>query len=244
MRTVTIILGLALCSITSVNAQWWGKGKKIEGNGNVVTKTRNLSSYDQVKLKGSLDVALVAGTEGNIKIEAESNLIPHVITEVEGDVLKIYVEKEYYLKPSRNKIILITVPFKDISKVSLSGSGDIYSKDTIKAESFETRVSGSGDVGLEVQAKEIEGSVSGSGDLTLKGSAENLELNVTGSGDVRAYDLKAKNVDASVTGSGDIKLTSTHYLKARVTGSGDIDYQGNPEKEDKKVSGSGDITRH
>jgi len=33
-------------------------------------------------------------------------------------------------------------------------------------------------------------------------------------------------------------------VKARVTGSGDIDYQGNPEREDKKVSGSGDITKH
>jgi len=244
MKTVTVILSIALLSVSSLQAQWWGKGNKVEGNGNVVTKTRNLSSYDQVKLKGSLDVALVSGTEGNIKIEAESNLIQHIVTEVEGDILKIYVEKNYYLKPSRNKIILITVPFKDISKVSLSGSGDIYSEDVIKANSFETRVSGSGDVRLQVEANDIEGSVSGSGDLTLKGSAENLEFNVTGSGDVRAYELRAKNVDASVTGSGDIKLTSTHSLKARVTGSGDIDYKGNPEKEDKKVSGSGDITSH
>ncbi|MDH7446548.1 head GIN domain-containing protein [Aquimarina sp. 2201CG14-23] len=244
MRTVLIILSVTLCSITSIHAQWWGNGKKIEGDGNEVTKTRSLSEYDQVKVKGSLDVSLVSGTEGKIKIEGESNLIPYIVTEIEGEALKIYVKKGYYLKTSRGKQLLITVPFRDLNKVSLSGSGDVFSDDTIKANSFKTSVSGSGDVRLAVEANELESSVSGSGDLTLKGIAENLECNVTGSGDVKAYDLKAKNVDASVTGSGDIKVTSTYSLKARVTGSGDIDYQGNPEKEDKKVSGSGDITKH
>ncbi|MBW1296522.1 head GIN domain-containing protein [Aquimarina litoralis] len=244
MRTVTIILSLALCSITTVNAQWWGNGKKVVGDGNMVTKTRNLSDYDQVKVKGSLDVSLISGTEGKITVEGESNLIPYVVTEVDGDALKIYVEKGYYLKVSRNKKLVITVPFKDLSKVSLTGSGDVYSEDVIKASNFKTSVSGSGDVRLAVEANTIESSVSGSGDLVLKGTADNLECTVTGSGDLKAYDLKAKDVVASVTGSGDIKVTSTSYLKARVTGSGDIDYQGNPEKEDKKVSGSGDITRH
>ncbi|MHA7057343.1 head GIN domain-containing protein [Aquimarina sp. M1] len=244
MRTVTIILSLALCGVTSIHAQWWGNGKKIEGDGNVVTKTRSLSDYDQVKVKGSLDVALVSGTEGAIKIEGESNLIPYVKTEIEGEALKIYVEKGYYLKVSKGKKLLITVPFKDLDEVSLSGSGDIYGNDVIKASNFKTSVSGSGDIRLAVEAIRMESYVSGSGDLELRGTTDNLECKVTGSGDVKAYDLKAKDVIASVTGSGDIKITSTASLKARVTGSGDIDYQGNPEREDKKVSGSGDITRH
>ncbi|MFD2562427.1 head GIN domain-containing protein [Aquimarina rubra] len=244
MRTVTFILSLVLCGATSVQAQWWGNGKKIEGDGNMVTKTRTTSEYDQVKVKGSLDVSLVSGSEGNIKIEGESNLIPYVKTEIEGEALKIYVEKGYYLKVSKGKKLIVTVPFKDLNKVSLSGSGDIYSDDVIKATDFTTSVSGSGDVRLAVEANSIESSVSGSGDLILKGSTNNLECKVNGSGDVKAYDLKAKDVIASVNGSGDIKVTSTSSLKARVTGSGDIDYQGNPEKEDKKVSGSGDITKH
>ncbi len=244
MRTVTIILSLALCSITTVNAQWWGNGKKIEGDGNTVTKTRNLSDYDQVYVKGNLDVSLVSGTEGKVTIEGESNLIPYVKTEIDGEALKIYVEKGYYLKVSKGRKLIITVPFTDLNRVSLSGSGDIYSDDVIKARDFKTSVSGSGDVRLAVEANYIESSVSGSGDLVLRGSANNLECKVTGSGDVKAYDLKAKDVVASVTGSGDVKVTSTSSIKARVTGSGDIDYKGNPEREDKKVSGSGDITKH
>ncbi|GAA4278918.1 head GIN domain-containing protein [Aquimarina mytili] len=228
---------------TSLHAQWWGNGKKISGNGEMATKNRNISDYDVIKLKGSLDVSLVSGTEGEIKIEGESNLIEYVLTEVEDGVLKIYVKKGYYLKVSKGKKLLVTVPFKDISKVTLSGSGDIYSSDTIKATNFKTGISGSGDIKLNVEAQSTEGYVTGSGDLSLSGASESFDCKVTGSGDLEAYQLKAKEVVASVTGSGDIHVTATSSIKARITGSGDILYKGNPELEDKKVSGSGDITR-
>ncbi len=243
MRTVIIILGILICNVTSLQAQWWGNGEKVSGNGKMITKNRSISDYDEVKLKGNLDVSLVSGTEGKIIIEGESNLIEYVLTEVEGDVLKIYVKKGYYLKVSHGKKLIVTVPFKDLNKVTLSGSGDIYGKDVIKTISFKTGISGSGDVKLNVEAQNTEGYITGSGDLSLSGTSDSFDCKVTGSGDLEAYRLQAKEVIASVTGSGDIHVTATSSIKARVTGSGDILYKGNPELEDKKVSGSGDITR-
>ena len=231
-----------MLSTISACAQWWGNGTKVEGNGNMISKTRSISDYDKVSLKGSLDVALVYGEEGSIKIEAESNLIKHIVTEVEGGDLKIYVEKGYNLDPSRGNKLLITVPFKDLSNVSLAGSGDILGDDIIKANRFGISVSGSGEVQLGVEAEDVKVSVTGSGGAKLAGTVNSLVCNVTGSGDLNAVKLKAKNVNATVTGSGDIKIDVSESLKARVTGSGDIDYQGNPEMEDKKVTGSGDIT--
>ncbi|GGX26962.1 head GIN domain-containing protein [Aquimarina muelleri] len=243
MKTVLFILGLTICSINSLQAQWWGNGKKIKGDGNIVTKNRTTSDYDQIKVKGSLDVSLILGTEGQIIIEGESNLIEYIVTEVESDILRVYVKKGYNIELSRNKKLIITVPFKDISQVTLSGSGDIYSSDIITTTDFKTGVSGSGDVRLAISAKNVWGQVTGSGDLDLKGSTENFNGSVSGSGDLAAFDLTAKNVTATVTGSGDIEVMATSFLKARVSGSGDIFYKGNPLKEDKKISGSGDITK-
>lgn len=243
MKTTVLFITVALFSITTINAQWWGNSKKIKGDGNMVTKTRNVSDYDQIKVKGSLDVSLISGTEGKIKIEGESNLIEYIVTEVEDESLKIYVKKGYYLKQSTGKKLVITVPFKDISAVSLSGSGDIVSKDTITANDFKTGVSGSGDISLVVSAQNITGQVSGSGDLVLRGTSDSFEARVSGSGDIQAYDLKAQDVNVAVAGSGDLEVTATSSIKARVSGSGDIYYRGNPAKEDKKVSGSGDITK-
>lgn len=243
MRTVVLLASLALCSITSLNAQWWGNSKKVKGDGNMVTKERTTSDYDEIKVKGSLDVSLVSGTEGKLSIQGESNLIEYIITEVEGETLKVRVKKGYYLKPSTGKKLVITVPFKDISVVTLSGSGDIVGNDTINANDFKTAVAGSGDISLTINAKNVTSAVSGSGDIVLSGTSDSFEAKVSGSGDLQAFNLKAKDVIAAVAGSGDVEVTATNSIKARVAGSGDIVYKGNPAKEDKSVSGSGDITK-
>lgn len=243
MRTVKITFSILLLCVIITQAQGWGNQKKIVGDNNLVTKSRNLSDYDHIEVHNNLDVILISGTEGNISIKAESNLIPYITTKIDSKTLEINIKKGYYLKPTKNNKLTITVPFIDINKVSLSGSGNVYSDTTIKATDFDTAVSGSGDIKLTIEAKNLKSNVTGSGDIELNGSTEHLKCRVTGSGGLKAYNLTTKNVDAAVTGSGDIEITATHSLKARITGSGDIEYKGNPEREDKAVTGSGDITK-
>lgn len=238
MKT-TILAVLAVFSFSCTQAQWGSK--KVKGNGNITTENRSTSNYDEIQCAGSLDYVLVKGTEGEITLEGESNLLEYVVTEVRGNKLVIKTENGVSLKPSRNKTIKITIPFRDLTDISLSGSGDLWTEDVLNMNELSTSITGSGDVVLEVNTSSIEGSVTGSGDLTLKGSTEYLSAKVTGSGDFHGFDLKSKNTDVSVTGSGDAKVVSTVNLKARVSGSGDIRYKGNPEKEDTKVSGSGSI---
>lgn len=240
-KTITLAT-LLLCSIV-VTAQW---GRRIKGNGNEVTIERSVGEYDVVAVAGWFDVELVSGNEGALKLRGESNLLKYIKTEVkEGGKLVIKVEKGVNLKPSSwNSGIYITVPVEDISAVSLSGSGDVVSNTTLKADRFKASIAGSGDVELDVVAEELSAQLSGSGDIVLEGSARDFDVQVSGSGDVKAYDLEADNVTAQVSGSADIKVTANQMLKARVSGSGDISYKGNPGKIDTKVSGSGDITSY
>ncbi len=238
-----ITASLILMACLQMQAQWWG-GKGIKGNGNMTTITRDVGSYDQVNVGGFFDVELVAGNEGTLTIEGESNLLEYIITEVKGDALKIKVEKGKSLKPSNRMMIKVTVPFRDLNEVTLAGSGDVVGKAVMKANSFNTAVAGSGDLILEVDANMVDASVAGSGDLTLTGNTRDFEASVAGSGDIHAGRLNAENVDARVAGSGDIAVNCSKSLKARVSGSGDIEYSGNPAKQDTKVSGSGDISRN
>ena len=239
-----IILSLIVIIFTSnlSFAQWWGQ-KKIRGNGDYTTQTRNVDSYDEIALTGSLDVYLVAGSEGNLRIQAESNLMDYILTEVQGDKLKISVEKGYELIESRRMEIKIEVPVEDSHGVSLTGSGDIQGKTLISAEDFKLELTGSGDIELHLEATRIRGSITGSGDVDLRGKTEELDSKVTGSGDFDASKLVAERVMATVSGSGDIEVNATQALKARVQGSGDITYKGNPEKQDFKTAGSGAISK-
>nr|WP_321222699.1 head GIN domain-containing protein [uncultured Psychroserpens sp.] len=235
----SILLITVLLSFTISHAQW-GK-KKIKGNGNVTTINRTTSNYDAVHCAGSFDYILVAGTEGEITIEGESNLLEYIVTEVKDGALIVKTQKGKNLSPSHNKTITITISFKDIDEVSLSGSGDLWNEDLITSNNFNASLSGSGDIILNIKSSTTTGKVAGSGDLTLKGSTTNLKASVTGSGDFHGFELKSTNTDVAVTGSGDAKVVCNGNFKARVTGSGDIEYRGNPTNEDSKVTGSGSI---
>jgi hypothetical protein len=241
MKTLkqSTLLIAALLFVSFAQAQWGSK--KIKGNGNSTKITRSTADYDAVKCAGSMDFILVKGTEGNLTLEGDSNLLEYIITEVKDGALVIKTKKGYTLKTGWNNPIKVTIPFQDIEKVTLAGSGDVVTKNTIDAKSFEARLAGSGDITLDVNANSISAGVSGSGDITLKGQTTDLTARVTGSGDFHGFGLQAKNTEAKVTGSGGAEVVSTKSLKARVTGSGDIDYKGNPEKKDTKVTGSGDI---
>lgn len=225
----------------NLNGQW---GKRIKGNGNMVTETRQVGDYDKVALSGWFDLELVSGSEGAITLSGEENLLEYIVTEVKNGKLVVRTEKGKNLQPSSWKRgITITVPVEEINEVSLSGSGDVVSKTVLKGNSFRSAVSGSGDVVLEIEADDVEASLSGSGDMTLTGSAKSLEVRVSGSGDVDAYGMEVDHVEATVSGSADVQVTARKSLNARVSGSGDIRYRGNPGKVNSKTSGSGDVSK-
>lgn len=233
----SILLIAVLLGTISIQAQ-----KRIKGNGNMTTITRTTSEYNGISCAGSFDYILVAGKEGNIKIEGEENLLEYIITEVKDGNLIVKTRNNINLSTSRNKTIKVTIPFKDIEKVSLAGSGDLWNTDKISSANINVELSGSGDIKLNIEASSIKASLAGSGDLTLKGTTSELKVQVSGSGNFHGFELQSNNTDVSVAGSGDADVVSTGILKARVSGSGDIRYKGNPKTEDTKVAGSGSIS--
>ncbi len=229
-------IALTLLTYTTSNAQF----KKVKGNGNVTTKTHTTSDYHKVDVVGFMDVKLQKGAEGTITVKTDENIHEYVTIESNNGVLKIKIKNNVNI--STKKGLHITVPFKDLNNVSLTGSGDVLTDDQIKSDQFEAEVTGSGDMIIDVEANRIDAKVTGSGDIKITGNTTELEIKVTGSGDFDGGSLNAQNVEAYVSGSGDARVIANNSIKARVNGSGDINYSGNPGTSDTKVMGSGDIS--
>jgi len=234
-------IALPLLVITVGHAQFW-KYKKVVGNGNLTTKTIKTPTYDHIKSVGFMDVKLIQGNEGEITVKTDENLQEWIEVKVKKNILVLDIKDNVNIRTKKG--VHITVPFEEISGVSLVGSGDIHTEDTIKASAFETELVGSGDIDLTIHTSKVKAKVTGSGDMTLSGSTDELQIHVTGSGDFDGESLTSNRTDVSCTGSGDAVVVANANLNAKVHGSRDIEYKGTPSQKDIRIFGSGDVDQY
>jgi hypothetical protein len=201
-------------------------------------ETRDVSSFNEVFVKGSMDVEIKVGGERSVRVVADSDIIDNVETEVRGDELHIGLERGHYGNINK-MIVYITVP--SLEGAGVHGSGDLYVENA-KADEFELELHGSGDaVFKDAVIGEMDIQLQGSGDIEMDGSCDTIEVELQGSGDVDAGDFVCKAADVLLQGSGDVHVHATEEAEIKVHGSGDVVVSGEPGKVRSKVRGSGDI---
>ncbi len=126
-----------------------------------------------MELHSSFDVFLTEGSQSDVKIEAEENIIPHIDLQVVNGILNIDSEDNIWLRPKRKIKIYVTSP--SFSRIQNTGSGDITSQMRISNDSkMNIDLTGSGDLKLDVDAPEVSASVTGSGGIKLSGETQKL----------------------------------------------------------------------
>lgn len=239
MKKQLVVL-LCLAVFTAVNAQ---RGKKIKGNGNVVTIERQTGDYDGIAIGGFYEVELVDGAEGKITMTGEDNILEYIETEINGGTLTIKSRNNTQLRPSLGKKVFISVPVEEIDAVRLSGSGTLRSSAALKSDDFKVHTSGSRNAELSVEANAVTVISSGSSNIALTGTAESLDITASGSSNLNAFELIADRVDIRSSGSSNMRITANKSMESRSSGSSNIMYRGNPNKIHNKSSGSSKITK-
>lgn len=246
MRSLSKIL-LATALLTGAGyAYASSRYTAIEASESVnVVQDRHLSGFNAIDAAGSFDVYITQGPNESVKVDAPADVQERIITEVDGGTLRIRNKNGSWGGLGEvfgHKKVVVYVVISQVNAIGITGSGDVYFKDGVRASNLKLWVSGSGDVYGKVDARNVECNISGSGDMKLSGHAETSSVSVSGSGDFTARDLQTANTSVHVSGSGDASIYVSNSLEASVSGSGDVSYRGNPKHIVKSKSGSGDIS--
>jgi len=211
---------------------------QIRGNRKVVKQTREVSGFNSIVSKGSVDIYLTQSDTEDLYLEADENLLDVIITKVKDNTLYIYCDKSIFNASELKAYIKV----KNLNGIILNGSGDFYSENTINADVFNFKITGSGDMDLLVDANKILGLMTGSGDADIHASADVFDVKMKGSGDILVEDLKTNICNIRVYGSGDAKISGdSETLNIIQYGSGDVDLYDFPVKKCViKKTGSGD----
>jgi hypothetical protein len=210
----------------------------VEGNHDVITQSRPLSaSFSEIKVKGSYIVTVTPFSRDSIVLEAESNILPNVLTDIADNRLVIHSAENLSFKT--HAPVKVHVFARNITLLDLSGSGSIDAEN-IANTSITLNLSGSGKIKSQLKVEKLKALVSGSGDIEVWGTAGNSELSVSGSGNIKSFMLSQQKCSAAITGSGNINLSAEQSLEAKISGSGSVFYKGKP-KVNSHIIGSGKI---
>lgn len=212
----------------------------VNGNGIEATEGRIVSNFDKVKSSGAFDVHITEGTEREVLVRADENLIQYIETYVSGGTLHIDVEGVRSLRNTLPMEVFITTP--TLEGIKLSGSG-IITTGYFNTEEMDIVLSGSGRIKTDFEADETDILISGSGLVEVSGFARDGDFKISGSGKIEAFELDLLHCDTYTSGSGDMWISVERTLDSRISGSGNVFYYGTPQVES-HISGSGNVISH
>ncbi|MBY0536901.1 MAG: DUF2807 domain-containing protein [Chitinophagaceae bacterium] len=233
---------LALFVISFVASCSFIGGKRIKGNGNITTQSRNVSGFDAVDVSGALDVYVSQDSQFSVKLEGDDNLLQYILIEEHGGTLEVKTKNGVNLRPSSHLKIFVSAP--NYKSIEVSGACDIIGEEKLVNKTpIRFDISGAGEVKMDIDAPEVSAGISGSGTVKLTGETRKVKLNLTGAADAHCFDLKAEEVEVDISGAGDADVFASLKLDASVSGAGSVQYRGGATDISQHVSGAGSVKK-
>jgi hypothetical protein len=188
----------------------------IIGSDDIITDVRSVPTFDSVDLMAHAEVYLVEGGPQNVRIEADDNIIGHIMTTVSARVLIIDADADYDSAHGVEVYINTT----DVQSLRLTGVGIIDATNIDSSGNVSAILTGVGTISLSGVADSFDGMHSGVG-LPNAINAENLTT------------LRSTIV---LSGIGDCWVTVIDELNVTISGIGNVYYFGSPPTVHKTIT--------
>lgn len=235
INTLRILFIVSLFCISGINF----RSPQLAVADPMVSEQRNVGMFSYVDLRVSGNLYITQGENLVLELEGDRDLLEKCKTYVRNHQLIIENDSWRNLWSKKSIYVYVTIP--EITGLELSGSGRIIGKSEIVSEKLGLKISGSGDVDLDVNVHALLTEISGSGDIQIRGKAKKHNCKISGSGDLKGYELSTDSSNIKISGSAKCEILVSHSLDAKISGSGKVYYRGNPSIVNLKTSGSGSI---
>ena len=205
------------------------------------SEERPVASFSRLSVRNGIDVYLTQSDRERLRIEVQGIELEDVMTEVDGDELKLYRAGPIGDGFFAHKRIAVYLDFVQLVAIEASGGSDIATSDDIALDRLDVRASGGSDVAFDVQAESLELTLSGGSDLRARGRARSLRVDASGGSDVSATSLDAERVVLRLSGGSDASIRATEAIEIDASGGSDVEVHGNPAERRVRNDRSSDV---
>ncbi len=213
--------------------------RTIQGSGDVITESRDVSGFDSVSLTGIGRVIITQGDEESLTIEADDNLFEYITSEVKSGTLELGFTDNVRIDSTSS--ITFTVGVKELTGLDSTGTGSIEIGE-LGADNLNISTSGTGSISIgTLTATDLVANAEGTGDIKLAGNVETQEIMRVGTGDYDAADLESRIAKVEATGTGNVVIWVLDALDVEITGTSEVSYYGSPNVT-QNITGPGSLT--
>ena len=240
MMTLIKFISLAIVTIALNACQFnsYPFNKGVRGNGVVVTEQRNSNeSYNTIEVSTGIELFLTQSETPSISVQADENIQEFIITEVENETLKIYMDKSTHHVTSKK----VLVNFITIETIKASSGSDVISTNTLNVPSLDLSTSSGSEMELTVDAKQINSSSSSGSELTLKGTTKTFIGNSSSGSRLNASKLTAEFCETKASSGSNLSVKCQKDFDAKASSGAHIKNNFSAVKNSAKSSSGGSV---
>lgn len=204
------------------------------------TTTARKDSFDQLVVSAPVAVSLNQAGSERIRIEASTDMLPHIKTEIRDGTLFISVDEEA-LDAANPDDIKISLNMPNVRRLAVEGSGRVNAN-RIKAKELALLTNGDGQIEIQsLRADNLRADLDGTSSCSVFGKVNQQSINVLGSSQYNAPELACDTVEVCLKGTGGAKVHAQKALDVRMSGTGSVEYLGTPQIS-KTIVGTGRVS--
>lgn len=194
---------------------------RITGSGNIITRRVNIADFSRIETSRAVHLVVEKRSGREAIIEADDNIMPYVIVEVDGGCLTVSIDNE--IKSLNNVTVKVTVPSDgNISAISASSASKVTVQAEIKTPKLMLDASSAANINItksDVGTCSIDASSAANVEGAIK--ADNCVIDMSSASDVNVALLAVKcdvtatsAASATLSGeAGDIEITVSSAAK-------------------------------
>ncbi len=223
MKRILVLAVLATLVLTS--CRYFG-GRRVSGNGNIVTQNRTAGSFSSVDVSGAIDVYIKQDSSQSIRVETDENLQELVEVYEQNGRLYISPRDNFNLNPSKSVKVFVSSP--QIHSLEVSGASNVFGENRISSsESFEIDISGASEVNIDLNAPRVDVDLSGASELHIAGETRDFNVEGSGASGIKGFDLKTENTSIDISGACSAEIFASVKADIRASGASSVKYRGN-----------------
>lgn len=203
---------------------------KITGNRILKTEYRKVESFRFISIDGFFNVEETEIEPGTLKIEAESNVLPYVLTEIKGDSLIISLTKGQSIQ--NMLYVKVGLPVNQLEGVKVGSFGSFSSGKSLHSPNFNIEVGFKSSFTSELYADHLTMKLGSVSNVKLSGKSDSSDITMSSRANLDGNKFTSDVCTISLHHESMAYLNVNREIRANTSNKSKLQYVGNPRIEE------------